>query len=172
MNIKARVDWLVEQIRYHNHKYYVEASPEITDEEYDMLVKELKLLEEKYPEFAYSNSPTTEVGSDLMSKLSTVKHRFKMQSLDNVFNETEWNEYCKRDKFDKDTEFYIDTKLDGLALELLYENGNLIRAVTRGDGVSGEDVTLNALRVNNIPLDIPFKNTIDTRGEVIMLRDD
>ena len=163
---------LTEELDYHNHKYYVENSPEISDFEFDALLRELQELEERYPEYADPNSPTKRVGSDLTSAFESVEHRFAMQSLSNTYSSEELGEWVDRIVREiGEVEFVCELKFDGTAISLTYENGALRRAVTRGDGQRGDDVTNNVRTIRTVPLHLrgeDYPALFEIRGEIIM----
>ena len=163
---------LTKLINHHNHLYYVESLTEISDFEFDGLLRELQDLEAKFPEFAYSNSPTKRVGGDLTKKFETVSHRFPMLSLSNSYSEEEIIEWENRIKklIDQDIEYVCELKYDGVAIGIRYENGQLKQAVTRGDGEKGEDVTTNVRTIRTIPLSLKadFPDDFEIRGEIFM----
>lgn len=169
---KLRMSELTELLDYHSHKYYVENSPEISDFEFDTLLRELQNLEERYPEFADSNSPTKRVGSDLTSAFESVEHRFAMQSLSNTYSSEELGEWIDRIVREiGEVEFVCELKFDGTAISLTYENGVLSRAVTRGDGQRGDDVTNNVRTIGSVPLRLrgnDYPALFEIRGEIIM----
>lgn len=157
---------------YHSHRYYVENNPEISDNEFDILLRELQDLEAKYPTFADQNSPTKRVGSDLTSEFQSVEHRFAMQSLSNTYSSEELGEWIDRiTKEIGEVEFVCELKFDGTAISLTYENGALLRAVTRGDGRRGDDVTNNVRTIGSIPLKLrgkDYPDVFEIRGEIYM----
>ena len=157
---------------YHSHRYYVENNPEISDKEFDILLRELQDLEAKYPTFADQNSPTKRVGSDLTSEFQSVEHRFAMQSLSNTYSSEELGEWIDRiTKEIGEVEFVCELKFDGTAISLTYENGALLRAVTRGDGRRGDDVTNNVRTIGSIPLKLrgkDYPDVFEIRGEIYM----
>ena len=163
---------LTEELDYHSHKYYVENSPEISDFEFDALLRELQELEERYPEYADPNSPTKRVGSDLTSAFESVEHRFAMQSLSNTYSSEELGEWIDRIVREiGEVEFVCELKFDGTAISLTYENGALSRAVTRGDGQRGDDVTNNVRTIGSVPLRLrgeDYPALFEIRGEIIM----
>lgn len=163
---------LERQLDYHSHKYYVENSPEISDREFDMLLRELQDLEARYPEHADENSPTKRVGSDLTSEFQSVEHRYAMQSLSNTYSSEELGEWIDRiTKEIGEVEFVCELKFDGTAISLTYENGALKRAVTRGDGRRGDDVTNNVRTIGSIPLRLRgegYPAMFEIRGEIYM----
>ena len=175
MNIeqaKSEIIRLTKLINHHNHLYYVESLTEISDFEFDGLLRELQDLEAKFPDFAYSNSPTKRVGGDLTKKFETVSHRFPMLSLSNSYSEEEIIEWENRIKklIDQDIEYVCELKYDGVAIGIRYENGQLKQAVTRGDGEKGEDVTTNVRTIRTIPLSLraDFPDDFEIRGEIFM----
>ena len=157
---------------YHSHKYYVENNPEISDREFDMLFRELQDLEARYPEYADENSPTKRVGSDLSSEFQSVEHRYAMQSLSNTYSSEELGDWIDRiTKEIGEVEFVCELKFDGTAISLTYENGALKRAVTRGDGRRGDDVTNNVRTIGSIPLRLRgegYPSLFEIRGEIYM----
>ncbi len=173
-----RIQELRELINYHNYLYYVLDSPEISDAAYDALFRELKELEEKYPEFVTPDSPTQRVGFKPLDKFETVSHAVPMLSLENATKESELIDF--KNRITKllgvdDVDYVAEPKIDGLAVELVYESGTFVRGSTRGDGYTGEDVTLNLKTIRSIPLKLfgppkapPFPSRIDVRGEVYM----
>ena len=168
---QSRIKELVLKLNYHNDCYYVYDSPEITDEEYDALKKELQELEDKYPNLKLPNSPTNQVGALAQSTFGKVKHKIPMLSLDNAFNSEELRNFDKKlSKLSNEIEYVCELKFDGLAVSVHYINGQLFRASTRGDGAIGEDITENIKMVSNIPVNLPkpFPQEIEFRGEVYM----
>ena len=157
---------------YHSHKYYLENSPEISDREFDDLLRELQELETRYPEHADENSPTKRVGSDLTAEFQSVEHRYAMQSLSNTYSSEELGEWIERiTKEIGEVEFVCELKFDGTAISLTYENGSLKRAVTRGDGRRGDDVTNNVRTIGSIPLRLRgegYPSVFEIRGEIYM----
>ncbi len=171
-----RASWLCEEIEKHNRLYYQEAKPEISDKEYDKLLKELVDLEKKYPELANANSPTQRVGGAPIDGFVTLKHRLPMLSIDNTYSPSELKEFdkkvCKGLGNDKPS-YMVELKIDGVAISLIYENGILTAGVTRGDGEKGDDVTQNLKTVGGVPLKLNTKNPpalLEVRGEVYMAR--
>ena len=172
---KKRVEQLREQIRFHNHRYYVLDDPEIPDAEYDRLLRELESLEQQHPELISSDSPTQRVGAEPLKAFGQVEHRVPMLSLGNCFSDEELEAFTRRiaDRLDNSEalEYNAEPKLDGLAVSLRYEQGKLVQAATRGDGTTGEDITQNIRTIQSIPLrligdDIP--PVLEVRGEVYM----
>ena len=160
---KARILELRTELNQHNYAYHILNNPSITDAEYDRLFQELATLEKLHPEMEDINSPTSRVGHPSPNSFKKVRHRSRMLSLDNVFDAKEII-----DKLGKGTEVTVEPKIDGLSLELVYEDGKLIRAATRGDGTSGDDVTANARTIYTIPLVLESPLTVRVRGEVCM----
>ena len=157
---------------YHSHKYYVENTPEISDFEFDALLRELQELEAKHPEAADPNSPTKRVGSDLTTEFKSVEHRYAMQSLANTYSMEELDEWIDRIVREiGEVDFVCELKFDGTAISLCYENGALLRAVTRGDGRRGDDVTNNVRTIGSVPLHLRgegYPDIFEIRGEIIM----
>ncbi len=170
--IRERIERLRRELNYHNHKYYVENAPEISDYDFDMMLRELQDLEAAHPEFADPNSPTKRIGSDITTEFKTVAHRFPMLSLGNTYSLDELHEFIARtEKEVGETEFVCELKFDGTAISLTYENGALTRAVTRGDGTYGDDVTENIRTIRAIPLVLQGKDyppLFEIRGEILM----
>ncbi|HCQ61805.1 MAG TPA: DNA ligase, partial [Acinetobacter nosocomialis] len=167
---------LIQLIAKHNHAYYVMDQPTISDSEYDHLFHQLKALEEQYPELVQTDSPTTKVGGQALSKFETVTHVVPMLSLGNVFNQEDLFAFARRVEErlpNQKVQYEVELKLDGLAISLWYENGVLVRGVTRGDGETGEDITQNVKTIRNLPkvlhsekYEIP--RLLEVRGEVLM----
>ena len=170
--MQRRIQELRAELNYHNHKYYVENSPEISDYEFDTMMRELQDLERQYPQYADPNSPTVRVGSDLTREFKSVVHRFPMQSLSNTYSLGELDEFFERVRRDAGrTDYVCELKFDGTAISLTYQNGRLLRAVTRGDGVSGDDVTDNVRTIRSIPLELQgsgYPDFFEIRGEILM----
>lgn len=172
----AKMRTLIAQVRKHNNAYYVMDEPTISDNEYDQLRLSLIELEERYPELTQPDSPTASVGDNPLPSFSQVQHDIAMLSLGNIFNYQDLQEFMRRvnDRLsdaDRNPEYEIEMKLDGLAVSLKYHNGKFVRGVTRGDGQMGEDITQNVKTINNIPLVIEAAQDIDVlevRGEVLM----
>ena len=174
---QGQIDSLRSQLRYHNHRYYVLDEPEVPDAEYDRLFRELQALEAQHPELISADSPTQRVGGAPLSEFAEVKHAVPMLSLSNVFSEEELYAFDKRlhDRLKDEQEltFVAEPKLDGLAISLLYEDGVLVRAATRGDGETGEDVTHNVRTIDSVPLRLigdDYPATLEVRGEIYMPR--
>jgi DNA ligase (NAD+) len=169
-SIRHRMVELAEEIREHQYKYYVQDKPSIPDADFDALLKKLKKLEAEHPELKAHDSPTEMVGGGFATHFAQVDHIEKMMSLDNVFDETELGSWFDRIAKSGATNTWLcEVKVDGLAINLLYEKGVLVRALTRGDGTTGEDVTLNIKTIKAIPQKLQGKNVpdrIEIRGEV------
>ena len=172
--VAERIVALREQINQHNYLYYVQDAPEIPDAEYDRLFRELQELERQYPELITSDSPTQRVGGEALSEFSKVQHAVPMLSLSNAFSEEEIGNFHRRvtERLDNENiDYTAEPKLDGLAVSLLYEKGVLTRAATRGDGLTGEDVTHNVRTIESVPLRLMGKtcpDVLEVRGEVYM----
>lgn len=169
---QQEISRLTELINHHNHLYYVGSNPEISDYDFDVLLKELQDLEATFPQFASPNSPTKRVGGDITKKFETVTHRFPMLSLSNTYSEVEIVDWENRIKklIEGPIEFVCELKYDGVAIGIRYENGQLTRAVTRGDGEKGEDITANVRTIHSIPLSLKgdFPVDFEIRGEIFM----
>jgi len=168
-----KISVLRTELEEHNYKYYVLAKPEISDFDFDMKLKELEKLEAEFPEFTDPNSPTQRVGSDSSSDFEQVEHKYTMLSLSNAYSEEEITDFDTRIKklINTDFEYVCELKFDGSSISLTYENGRLIRAVTRGDGVKGDDVTRNVRTIKSIPLQLrgnDFPAEFEIRGEIVM----
>lgn len=172
--VRKRVAWLRQEIRRHEHLYYVEARPEISDFEFDALMRELAELEVRFPELATPDSPTQRVGGEPVAELPQVRHTVPMLSLDNSYDEgdlADWYGRITRLLGRPPGGLVAELKIDGVSLSLLYEGGTLARAVTRGNGEVGDEVTANARTIRSVPLSIPFGGGVEVRGEVFMPRD-
>ena len=173
MNEVERIYQLREELHRHNHNYYVLNAPEIDDQTFDFLMRELQDLEAKHPECADENSPTMRVGSDLNKNFVQVVHKYPMLSLANTYSEAEVAEFYERVKksLNEDFEICCDMKFDGTSISLTYEDGKLVRAVTRGDGTQGDDVTDNVKTIRTIPLVLHgegYPQEFEIRGEILM----
>lgn len=174
MDDKKRLFDLRAELHRHNYNYYVKNSPDISDKEFDDLMHELMRLEELFPELADPNSPSQRVGSDLNHEFTQVIHQYPMLSLSNTYNRDEVTAFYQRVKSglgDELFEICCELKFDGLSISLIYEHGRLIRAVTRGDGVQGDDVTINVRTIRCIPLQLTgedYPDTFEIRGEILM----
>ncbi|MCQ2307072.1 MAG: NAD-dependent DNA ligase LigA [Bacteroidales bacterium] len=172
---KKRIAELSELIDVHNYNYYILSQPTISDYDFDMLMNELIELEKKFPKFASPTSPTKRVGGDITKDFPTVKHRYPMLSLANSYNRDEIIDFINRtkkllDENNEQVEFVCELKFDGVSISLTYEHGILIRAVTRGDGAQGDDVTSNVKTIKTIPLRLrgSYPDFFEMRGEIIM----
>ena len=164
-----RIEELRKLIRQYNHEYHVLDHPSVSDQEYDRCMQELIQLEHDYPEFFDANSPTQQVGGAVLDKFMKVKHDQMMLSLGNVYNKDEVDAFI--DRVVKETgldEFSLELKIDGLAMSLRYDQGQFLRAITRGDGEVGEDVSLNVKTIKSIPLRIQYNLPLEVRGEVYL----
>ncbi len=177
MQAEKRAEELREQIRFHNYRYYVLDDPIVSDAEYDALMQELLALEERYPELVTPDSPTQRVGAEPLEVFGTIAHSVPMLSLDNAFAHEDLLAFDERVKrllgVEEDVEYVVEPKLDGVAVELVYEDGTLVGGSTRGDGYTGEDVTQNLRTVSAIPLVLrqttrPAPVLLEVRGEVYM----
>ena len=167
--IENRIQELTEIINKANHDYYTLDNPTITDQEYDRYMEELQRLEEEYPQYKKVDSPTQRVGSEVISEFKKVTHEIPMLSLGDIFNEDEIIEFDEKvKKVVPNPKYVAELKIDGLSVSLLYRNGELVRAATRGDGVVGEDITHNAKTIKDIPLRIKKPIDIEVRGEIYM----
>ena len=172
MTIEQTIKGLRQALNTHNYKYYVENAPEISDFEYDKMLRELQDLETLHPEFQDPNSPTMRVGSDLTNSFRSVKHSFPMLSLSNTYSLEELQEWISKvEKEVSSPEYVCELKFDGTAISLSYENGQLLRAVTRGDGETGDDVTENVRTIRSVPLALQgndYPEYFEIRGEIFM----
>ena len=172
MTIKERIDQLRTDLHRHNYNYYVLNTPEISDKEFDDMMRELQDLEKEHPEYQDENSPTMRVGSDLNKNFTQVTHKYPMLSLGNTYSENEVTDFYDRVKkaLNEDFEICCELKYDGTSISLTYENGKLVRAVTRGDGEKGDDVTDNVKTIRTIPLVLHgnYPKSFEIRGEILM----
>src|SRR2546427_290121 len=179
--MEKEIEKLRDRIRHHEHQYYVLDDPEISDFEFDKLMRRLQDLEREHPELATADSPTRRVGGTPAEEFPKVRHSVPMLSLDNTYSVDELKDFDRRVRElsgrDK-VEYVAELKLDGLSMALTYENGVLTHGVTRGDGIQGEDVTANVKTIRSVPLKIDAKklhligrpSRLEVRGEVIMTR--
>ena len=171
---KERIEELREKLNEYNRLYYVENTPAVSDRQFDEMLRELQELEQRYPEYYDVNSPTQRVGSDMTNRFEAVRHRYPMMSLANTYSLEELREFYDRvTKETGDTEFACELKFDGTAISLTYEEGRLVRAVTRGDGTMGDDVTANVRTIRSIPLVLSgddWPRYFEMRGEIYMPR--
>ncbi len=173
--VRQRVEKLREEIHYHDYKYYVENNPEISDYEYDKLMRQLKELEDKYPSLKSPTSPTQRVGGMPVEGFPTVEHPIPMLSLENAYSEEEVRKFERRlhrELHGEDFEYVVELKIDGVSISLIYEEGRLVRGSTRGDGRRGDDITTNLKTIHSIPLQLQQKieGRIEVRGEIYMTR--
>ena len=174
MDEKARIEQLRKELHEHNYRYYVQNQPTISDQDFDFMMHELQDLESRHPEMADLNSPTQRVGSDLNAEFKQVEHKYPMLSLANTYNEqdvADWYESICKGLAGEDFEVCCEMKYDGLSISLTYIDGQLTQAVTRGDGIHGDDVTANVKTIRAIPLVLPgqgYPHDFEIRGEILM----
>ncbi len=172
MTVKEKINQLRADLHRHNYNYYVLNAPEISDKEFDNRMRELQELEKEHPEYQDDNSPTMRVGSDLNKNFTQVAHKYPMLSLGNTYSESEVTDFYDRVKkaLNEDFEICCELKYDGTSISLTYENGKLVRAVTRGDGEKGDDVTDNVKTIRTIPLVLhgSYPESFEIRGEILM----
>ncbi|WP_121665581.1 NAD-dependent DNA ligase LigA [Mesonia aquimarina] len=172
MNIEQKIISLREELQEHNYNYYVLDQPEISDYDFDMKLKELQELEDKHPEFYDANSPTLRVGGAVTKNFETVVHDYRMYSLSNSYSKEELEDWEIRIKklVDGEVNYTCELKYDGASISLTYENGELVKAVTRGDGIQGDDVTNNVKTIRSVPLKLKgdFPQRFDIRGEIVL----
>ncbi|MGB5499473.1 MAG: NAD-dependent DNA ligase LigA [Maribacter sp.] len=173
MIIKEKIEVLRRELREHNHNYYVLDNPTISDYEFDMKLKELQDLESKHPEFYDTTSPTLRVGGAITKNFNTIVHEHRMYSLDNSYSKEDledWEKRIQRILGDAEVEFTCELKYDGASISLTYENGRLIKAVTRGDGFQGDEITTNVKTIRSVPLQLEgdYPPKFDIRGEIIL----
>ena len=172
-SLTERIELLRKELHRHNYLYYVKAQPEINDFQFDILIQELEELEKRHPEFVDINSPTRRVGSDISSGFEQFEHSTPMLSLGNTYSEEELKDFDIRVRkiITDPLEYVCELKYDGVAISLSYENGQLVRALTRGDGVVGDEVTNNVRTIRSIPLHLfgsSYPSKFEIRGEVLM----
>lgn len=172
MNVKKQISDLREELRLHNYNYYVLDNATISDYDFDIKLKKLQRIEEEYPEFYDANSPTLRVGGSITKNFNTIKHDYRMYSLSNSYSKEDLEEWETRIKklVDGEIAYTCELKYDGASISLTYENGKLLRAVTRGDGYQGDEVTTNIKTINSIPLVLKgtYPNRFDIRGEIVL----
>lgn len=172
MNIEQQITQLRDELRQHNYNYYVLDNPTISDYDFDIKLKELQALEAAHPEFYDANSPTLRVGGEVTKNFKTVVHAHRMYSLDNSYSLEDLKDWETRIKklVDGDVQYTCELKYDGASINLTYKNGTLVQAVTRGDGVQGDDVTANVKTINSVPLQLkpPFPEQFEIRGEIVL----
>lgn len=173
MSVHNRIQKLRKELHHHNYLYYVANAPVLSDYDFDQKLKELEALENENPDFFDANSPTQRVGSDLTKSFQQVRHRYPMLSLSNTYSEGELQDFDGRIRkiISDDIEYVCELKFDGLSISLTYEEGKLVRAVTRGDGVQGDDVTNNVKTIRSVPLVLngeDYPANFEIRGEIVM----
>ena len=172
MNVEERINALRSQLREHNYKYYVLDNPTISDYDFDVLLKELQQLESDYPQYYDANSPTLRVGGEVTKNFETIAHEFRMYSLDNSYSKEDLEDWEKRIKkmVDGPVSYTCELKYDGASMSLTYEDGKLVRAVTRGDGFQGDNVTTNVKTIKSVPLQLKgdFPQKFEIRGEIVL----
>ena len=167
--MKERIDELIKKLNKANYEYYTLDTPSITDQEYDDMMDELIKLETNNPHLVRNDSPTLRVGGEVVSSFNKVTHEIPMMSLSDVFNIDEIREFDERvRKTIQNPSYVCELKIDGLSVSLKYEKGKLVRAATRGDGVTGEDITHNVRTIKNVPLSLQKDIDIEVRGEIYM----
>ncbi|PRD56287.1 NAD-dependent DNA ligase LigA [Sphingobacterium gobiense] len=172
-DIQEKIARLAQELKEYNYQYYVLANSVISDYEFDIKLKELEALEEEYPQFKDPNSPTQKVGGDITHKFNTIKHRWPMLSLGNTYNEQELRDFDERVRkaVGNDVQYVCELKFDGLSISITYEQGKLVRAVTRGDGTQGDEVTNNVKTIRSIPHSLKtdgYPDLFEIRGEIFM----
>jgi len=172
MTTEDKINNLRQKLREHNYNYYVLDNPTVSDYEFDIKLKELQFLEEAHPEFYDANSPTLRVGGEVTKNFNTVVHNQRMYSLDNSYSLEDLQDWEVRIKklVDGDISYTCELKYDGASISLTYENGSLLRAVTRGDGLQGDEVTANIKTIKSVPLQLKgnFPAKFDIRGEIVL----
>ncbi|MGB3933168.1 MAG: NAD-dependent DNA ligase LigA, partial [bacterium] len=173
MDPRQRIEELRRIIEHHNYRYYVLDAPEISDAEYDALLRELERLEEAHPELITPDSPTQRVGGEPLAAFATVEHPLPLLSLANAFTEEELLHFDRRVRElagEERVEYVLELKIDGLAVALTYEEGTFVRGATRGDGYRGEDITANLKTIRSLPLRLQgeYPDLLEVRGEVFM----
>ncbi|MBT8303109.1 MAG: NAD-dependent DNA ligase LigA [Bacteroidia bacterium] len=172
MSIKEKIELLRKELREHNHRYYVLDDPTISDYEFDIMLKELQELETQHPELYDANSPTLRVGGEVTKNFETVVHEYRMHSLDNSYSKEDlldWENRIRK-QIDGDIQYTCELKYDGASISLSYENGELLKAVTRGDGFQGDDVTTNIKTIRSVPLKLKgdYPQKFHIRGEIVL----
>ncbi len=173
---KHRIEELSEQLRTHNYSYYVLSEPSISDYDFDMLLEELQKLEDDFPAYAFEDSPTKRVGGTVTKNFDTVKHKYRMLSLGNSYSKEDIEDFETRIKklVENELEYICELKYDGVAIGITYKNGKLVQAVTRGDGVQGDDITANVKTIRSIPLQLKgndYPDEFEIRGEIFFPKD-
>ena len=174
---QQNIENLRDELHLHNYNYYVLDKPVISDFEFDMKLKDLINLENQYPEFNDNNSPSIRIGGSIIKNFNTIVHDFPMYSLDNSYSKDDleqWNDRVFKNIGDENLKYLCELKFDGVSINLTYENGKLIKAVTRGDGVKGDDVTENIKTIKTIPLKLKgsYPAKFQIRGEIIIEKHD
>ncbi|HUC79001.1 MAG TPA: NAD-dependent DNA ligase LigA, partial [Candidatus Saccharimonadales bacterium] len=180
---KSRIDQLIKLLLEYAHKYYIDENPSVSDAVYDSLITELKDLESKYPKLVTANSPTQRIAASALDSFQKVEHRSRMLSLNDVFSIVDVEAWIIRTSKllpGKSFDYFMDIKMDGLACALIYQDGHLVQAVTRGDGFIGEDVTANVRTIKNVPLTLQkvadfepsIRGRVEIRGEIVMYKTD
>ncbi|MDR6132845.1 NAD-dependent DNA ligase [Chryseobacterium sp. SORGH_AS1175] len=173
-NIQQKIERLRQELDQHNQNYYDLDAPTISDYDFDMLLQELQDLEAKHPEYYDENSPTVRVGGGITKVFPTIRHKFRMYSLDNSYDFDDLEDWEKRiiKTIDDPVEFVAELKYDGASISILYENGKLTQAVTRGDGFQGDEITPNVKTISDIPLKLKgdFPDQFFMRGEIYLTR--
>jgi len=175
LKIQKKIEKIVRLLNYYNYMYYVENNPVVTDAEYDRIYRELTELEKTYPRYRAADSPTMKVGGEPLKQFSSVQHKVPMLSIDNTYSREELLDFDGRVRKNAgaggEIEYVVELKYDGVAVALLYENGEFIRGVTRGDGWQGDDITQNLRTIKTLPVLIPYRKPLEARGEVYMRKD-
>ena len=167
--MKVKLNELKERLNEYNYQYYVLDNPTVPDEIYDQLMQELLSIEQEHPEWITKDSPSQRVGGEVLETFKKITHKSTMLSLGNAFNQDDLKAFCKRTKEENSAcEYVCELKIDGLAVSLSYQNGELLYAVTRGDGVVGEDITHNVKTIKSIPIKIDYQKELEVRGEIFM----
>jgi len=169
-----RIKELTDLINKHNRKYYLDDNPEISDYEYDLLVRELLELEKKYPQYKRPDSPTRRIGGEPLKEFKTIKHQFPMLSIDNTYSPEEILDFDKRviKLLAEKPEYVVEPKVDGIAVSLIYQDGLFFRGVSRGDGWQGDEITANLRTIKSLPLSVPFSFPLEARGEIYFKKED
>ncbi len=170
---KKKIKFLTRELNEHNYRYYILSAPGISDYDFDMMLKELELLEKGFPQFASEDSPTKRVGGDMTKEFKQVVHQYPMMSLGNTYSQQELMDFDSRVRkiIEEEVEYVCELKYDGVAIEIRYENGRLAQAITRGDGIHGDDVTANVRTIQSIPLRLRgsgYAEKFEVRGEVML----
>ena len=173
MNTEQQIHTLREELRQHNYNYYVLDQPKISDYDFDMKLKQLQELESQHPEFYDASSPSLRVGGEITKNFDTVVHNVRMYSLDNSYSKEDledWEKRIQRILGDDKVEFTCELKYDGASISLTYEKGSLTKAITRGDGFQGDDVTTNVKTIKSVPLQLKgaYPEKFDIRGEIVL----